>query len=73
MFLKNRTNGEMIEVIDVKELTDIYQSTVTARYQAGEEIQDPETINKSDLVFLSDEALPRCWTDIHYRDDKFKR
>lgn len=73
MFLKNRTNGEMVEVIDVKELTDIYQATVTARYQAGEELQDPEIMNKSDLVFLSDEALPRCWTDIHYRDDKFKR
>jgi hypothetical protein len=73
MFLKNRTNGEMIEVMDMQALTDVYQNTITARYQAGEELQEAEAINKSDLVFLSGEELPRCWTDIHYRDDKFKR
>ena len=73
MFLKNRTTGEMIEVIDMNKLTDVYENTVTGRYQAGEELQDPETIIKSDLVFLSDEPLPRCWTDVHYRDEKFKR
>jgi len=73
MFLKNRTNDEMIDVIDTNELTDVYQNTVNVRYQAGEELQDAEIINKSELMFLSGEELPRCWTDPHYRDDKFKR
>ena len=73
MFLKNRTNGEMIDITDNSELTDVYQNTVTGRYQAGEELQEAETVNKADLVFLSGEELPRCWTDPHYRDDKFTR
>ncbi|HEY5715843.1 MAG TPA: acetyltransferase [Psychromonas sp.] len=73
MFLKNRINGEMIDIIDSNELTDVYQNTVTGRYQAGEELQEAETVKKADLVFLSGEELPRCWTDPHYRDDQFKR
>ena len=45
----------------------------TRRLTFGEEIQDPEKFNKSDLMFLSGEALPRCWMDSHYRDDEVKR
>ena len=73
MFLKNRNNGDIIDVISLDKLTDLYQNTVLGRYQAGEELQDPEEFNKADLVFLSGEELPNCWTDPHYRDDKFKR
>ena len=73
MFLKNRNNGDIIDVISLDKLTDLYQNTVLGRYQAGEELQDPEEFNKADLVFLSGEELPTCWTDPHYRDDKFKR
>ncbi len=73
MFLKNRTNGEMIDITDNSELTDVYQNSVIGRYQAGEELQDAVIVNKADLVFLSGEELPRCWTDPHYRDDKFNR
>ena len=73
MFLKNRNNGDIIDVVSLDKLTDLYQKKVLGRYQAGEELQDPEEFNKSDLLFLSGEELPNCWTDPHYRDDKFKR
>ena len=73
MFLKNRNNGDIIDVINLDALTDLYQNTIIGRYQAGEEQQDPEEVNKSDLVFLSGEELPSCWTDPHYRDKKLKR
>ena len=49
------------------DLTNLYRDTVKGRYQAGEEEQDPETFCKDDLVFLSGETLPRCWTDPNYR------
>jgi len=67
MFLKNRRNGDMVKVSDMTSLTNLYRDTVKGRYQAGEEEQDPETFCKDDLVFLSGEALPRCWTDPNYR------
>jgi len=73
MFLKNRYNGDIIDITTLEKLTDVYQKSVTGRYQAGEEQQEPQDINKSDLQFLSGEELPLCWTDPHYRDDKIKR
>lgn len=73
MFLKNRFNGDIIDVISLDKLTDLYQSTVIGRYQAGEELQDPEVVNKTDLIFLSGEELPNCWTNPHYRDDQIRR
>lgn len=39
-------------------------------YKKGEEQQDPEKFQKADLVFLSGEELPRCWSAPHYRDSK---
>ena len=73
MLLRNRKNGEMIDVINVNELADLFKSTVQGRYQAGEELPEPEQVNKADLIFLSGEELPRCWMDPHYRDGQFKR
>jgi len=67
MFLKNAGNGDLAQVIDMSELTDPNSSTVTVRYHAGEEAGDPLGANKSDLVFPSGEALPKCWLDPHYR------
>jgi len=68
MFFKHRGNNDMIEVIGQDDLTNLFHNTVLGRYQVGEEQQDPESFNKSDLLFLSGEELPRCWTDPHYRD-----
>lgn len=68
MLLKERSNGHMVEVLNVIDLVNLNCNEVLGRYQEGEEQQDPEKFRKADLVFLSGEALPRCWTDPHYRD-----
>ena len=70
MFLKNRHNGNMIDVTTMSDLTNLYYDNISGQYQAGEELQDVEEFNKSELVFLSGEELPRCWTDPHYRSHK---
>lgn len=70
MFFKHKSNHDMIEVIGQDDLTNLFHDTVVGRYQVGEEQQDPETFKKSDLLFLSGEKLPRCWTDPHYREYK---
>ena len=63
----------MVEVLSVGDLVDLFKDEVVGRYQYGEEVQDPEKFKKSDLIFLSGESLPRCWTDPHYRDDELIR
>lgn len=68
MFLKVKANDDLIEVLSMHDLFDPYVSEIVGRYQRGEEVQDPEKFAKSDLQFPSDEALPRCWVDAHYRD-----
>ena len=73
MFLNERTTGHMVEVLTLSDLVDLFKDEVIGRYQYGEEVQDPETFKKSDLVFLSGEELPRCWTDPHYRDNELIR
>ena len=67
MFLKVKTNNDLVEVLSMRDLFDPFISHIVARYQRGEEVQDPEKFAKTDLVFPSDEALPKCWLDAHYR------
>ena len=67
MFIKNAGNGDLAEVVNLSELTDPNAVSVTVRYHAGEEAGDPMAVAKSGLVFPSDEALPKCWLDPHYR------
>ena len=69
MFLKDKTNSNLVEVLTLRELFDPFQSEVVGRYQQGEEVQDPEKLKKGELTFPSGEALPGCWIDPHYRDD----
>ena len=52
---------------------DLSTSDLVGRYQEGEEQQDAQKFSKDDLIFLSGEALPRCWTDPHYRDAELAR
>lgn len=70
MFLKERASGDLIDVVETKDLTSLFQESVVGRIQAGQEEQDPELFKKSDLVFMSGEELPRCWTDPNYRVKK---
>jgi hypothetical protein len=73
MLLKDTNTDHMVDIVDLGDLVDLFKDEVTGRYHYGEEVQDPEKFKKSDLVFLSGEALPRCWTDPHYRDDELIR
>jgi hypothetical protein len=68
MYLKHKPTGDLVEVLDVSLLFDPCTRTLTGRMHAGEEMQDSAIFNKTDLVFPSDEALPRCWLDPHYRE-----
>ncbi len=68
MFLKQRTNDKLVEVLGLRDLFNPMHATLVGRYHAGEELQDPEQFTKSDLTFCSGEDLPKCWTDVHYRD-----
>ena len=67
MFLKDKKNGDLVEILTLKELFDPCQGEVVGRFQQVEEVQDPEKSKKADLLFPSGEALPKCWIDPHYR------
>lgn len=68
MLFKERNSGHMVEIANLIDLMNVHRAAVSGRYQEGEEQQDPEIFRKENLVFLSGEDLPRCWTDPHYRD-----
>lgn len=72
MFLKERSSTHLVEVLSLEDLFNPTHADVAGRYHYGEEAQDPETFAKIGLVFPSGEALPRCWTDAHYRDDELR-
>lgn len=67
MYLKDKSNGDLVEVMDTNALFDPNVGQIQGRYHAGEEMQDPADFAKSDLIFPSGEALPRCWVDPAYR------
>lgn len=67
MYLKHKSSGDLVEVIDTSALIDPFKAEISGRFHAGEELQEPAGFSKSDLVFPSDEALPRCWVDPDYR------
>jgi hypothetical protein len=70
MFLKDKATGDLVEVLDIKALADPFQSSLQGRFHVGEEMPDPQTFEKANLVFPSDEPLPRCWVDSQYRQSK---
>jgi hypothetical protein len=70
MFLKRKDSGKLVEVLALRDLFNPLHDAIVGRYHAGEELQDPEQFAKADLVFCSGEPLPKCWTDVHYRDDE---
>ena len=72
MFLKEKKSGDLVDVTEMTKLTKLtklFQDSIEGRFQAGEEQQDPEMFKKSELVFMSGEELPRCWTDPNYRSE----
>jgi len=73
MYLKHRQSGDLVEVLEMEKLVDPCMSSLSGRLHAGEELQEPAQFSKTDLVFPSNEDLPRCWRDAHYRDADIKR
>ena len=71
MFLKHKLNGQLVEVLSLDSMYDPCLKEITGRMHAGEEMQDPETFMKSELIFPSGEALPICWLNPHYQEDIF--
>lgn len=67
MYLKHKPSGDLLEVMDMSALIDPFRPQVRGRFHWGEELQEPADYAKSDLVFPSGEALPRCWVDANYR------
>ena len=68
MYLKDKQTGDLVEILTLDDLFDPFKSTVSGRFHAGEELQEPRSFAKADLIFPSCEELPRCWTDPHYKD-----
>ncbi len=68
MYLKHRQTEKLIEVLGTNDLFNPLHPSLVGRYHYGEELQEPEKFPKTELIFLSGEDLPRCWTDVHYRD-----
>ncbi len=68
MYLKRKSDGHLIEVLGFNDLFNPIHPAVVGRLHYGEEIQDAEKFAKTDLAFPSGEDLPRCWLDVHYRD-----
>ena len=73
MFLKQSSTSKLVEVLGLNDLINPLHEQIVGRYNTGEEMQDPEKFSKDDLIFLSGEALPRCWLDVHYRDSELRR
>ncbi|AKG21602.1 hypothetical protein [Calothrix sp. 336/3] len=66
MLLQDKQNGNLVEILDIKQLFDPTKNILKGQYQAGEEEQDPEEFEKQSLIFPSGEELPRCWLDANY-------
>lgn len=68
MFLAQKSDGGLIEVLDLKALLNPSETEFTGRSHSGEELQEEEKFAKAELNFPSGEALPRCWVDADYRE-----
>ncbi|MGF1548102.1 MAG: acetyltransferase [Thiotrichales bacterium] len=68
MFLKQRSSGDLVEVLDTQELFNPFTARLSGRLHIGEDPPEPESFAKADLIFPSGEALPLCWVDSGYRE-----
>jgi hypothetical protein len=70
MLLQKKENGTLVEILDIQEVLSPSRAEIMIRVQSGEEEQDPEPIEKQNLIFPSGESLPRCWIDADYQKEK---
>lgn len=73
MFLKDKKTKHLIEVLDSEALFDPVKTSFRGRFNWGEDLPDPADFEKSQVTFPSGEELPRCWVDVHYRDEELAR
>jgi len=73
MLMKQVASGHLVEVLNLTELTNPFETRAQVQFQWGEELPEPEYLLKAELCFPSGEALPRCWVDSHYRDAELLR
>lgn len=73
MLLKQKREERLVEVRNFDDLVNSLHSDVIGRLQYGDQLRDPQKFSKTDLVFPSGEPLPRCWMDVHYRDNELRR
>ena len=73
MFLKQKKEGHLVEVLGLNDLVNPNHKTVVGRLHSGEEMQEADKFPKADLIFPSGEELPRCWLDVHYRDADLRK
>lgn len=73
MFLKQTSNGELVEVLGMSDLFDPFKDRIIGRFNAGEEMPDPQVFQKSALMFCSNEPLPQCWLKPDYRQHEMRR
>ena len=67
MFLQRKSDDDIIEVLDLRQLFDPCSKKFRGRSHCGEEMQDPEIYLKEEMVFPSGEQLPICWLQPNYR------
>ena len=67
MYLKHIGSGDLIEITDINALVDPCQNEVSGRFHSGEELQDINRFDKTQLIFPSGESLPKCWQQADYR------
>ena len=67
MLVKQKSTGHLIEVLNLAQLYDPSVKEFEGRFNYGEEMPEPQTFSKNDVIFCSGEALPKCWIDMHYR------
>jgi len=67
MFLKQRSDGSLVELIGTTPLFDPFEAHIMGRFHAGEELQEEERFARVDLHFPSGEPLPRLWLDPAYQ------
>jgi len=69
MLLQDKRTGNLVEIKDFNALIDPFEQEIVIQIQAGEEEQDPESLQKKNFIFPSGEELPRCWLDANYKDN----
>lgn len=68
MLLMHKPSGTLVEILTLDRLFNPCIKEVMGVTHAGEELQEPDSYMKWEMMFPSGESLPRCWLDSHYRD-----